>query len=125
MLHPSSGKRPSSLLLDSFKEFKTQNFHPFESPENSYRLTSATDCHLMSVENVSQARQLWIKGREITVACFSATDTRTRKRWHARHFRCLGICFMQLQAIGTVLAHGKETTVEKSEYERRWSGVGV
>ncbi|KAF8881364.1 phosphatidylserine decarboxylase-domain-containing protein [Infundibulicybe gibba] len=61
--------------LDSFKTFN-QFFYrklkasarPVERPDDPYRLVSAADCRLMAFETVTHATQLWIKGREFTVA---------------------------------------------------------
>jgi phosphatidylserine decarboxylase len=41
---------------------------PVENHEDPYRLVSGADCRLMAFETVHEATQLWIKGREFTVA---------------------------------------------------------
>ncbi|PPQ86997.1 hypothetical protein CVT25_009531 [Psilocybe cyanescens] len=61
--------------LDSFKTFN-QFFYrklkpsarPMECPTDPYRLISAADRRLMTFATVSEATQLWIKGREFSVA---------------------------------------------------------
>ncbi|WWD21646.1 phosphatidylserine decarboxylase [Kwoniella shandongensis] len=60
--------------LDSFKTFN-QFFYrklkpdarPVEEPDNPGRLVSCADSRMMAFETVSEATQIWIKGREFTV----------------------------------------------------------
>ncbi|KAH6889598.1 phosphatidylserine decarboxylase-domain-containing protein [Coprinopsis sp. MPI-PUGE-AT-0042] len=61
--------------LDSFKTFNEffyrklkKSARPVEEPENPYRLVSAADCRFMAFESVSSATQIWIKGRDFSVA---------------------------------------------------------
>jgi phosphatidylserine decarboxylase len=61
--------------LDSFKTFNEffyrklkASARPVESPDDPYRLVSSADCRLMTFASVTEATQLWIKGREFTVA---------------------------------------------------------
>jgi len=39
-----------------------------ELPDDPYRLVSGADCRLIAFKTVNEATQLWIKGREFTVA---------------------------------------------------------
>lgn len=39
-----------------------------ENPDDPTRLVSAADCRMLTFATVSEATQLWIKGREFTVA---------------------------------------------------------
>ncbi|KIM40811.1 hypothetical protein M413DRAFT_446183 [Hebeloma cylindrosporum] len=61
--------------LDSFKTFNEffyrklkSSARPVENLDDPYRLVSAADCRLMTFASVNEATQLWIKGREFTVA---------------------------------------------------------
>ncbi|KAL7419358.1 phosphatidylserine decarboxylase [Cryptotrichosporon argae] len=60
--------------LDSFKTFNEFFYRklkpgarPIEEPDNPGRLVSAADCRMMAFESVTEATQIWIKGREFTV----------------------------------------------------------
>ncbi|KAL1405276.1 phosphatidylserine decarboxylase [Vanrija albida] len=61
--------------LDSFKTFNEFFYRrlkpgarPVEDPGNERRLVSAADCRLMVFDTVSDAKQIWIKGRDFTVS---------------------------------------------------------
>jgi phosphatidylserine decarboxylase len=41
---------------------------PVERPDDPNRLVSGADCRLMAFETISEATNLWIKGREFTIA---------------------------------------------------------
>lgn len=61
--------------LDSFKTFNEffyrrlkPDARPVDDPGNDRRLVSAADCRLMVFDTVSDAKQIWIKGRDFTVS---------------------------------------------------------
>ncbi|TXT04887.1 hypothetical protein VHUM_03970 [Vanrija humicola] len=61
--------------LDSFKTFNEffyrrlkPDARPVEDPGNDRRLVSAADCRMMVFDTVSDAKQIWIKGRDFTVS---------------------------------------------------------
>ncbi|KAL0066522.1 phosphatidylserine decarboxylase [Marasmius tenuissimus] len=61
--------------LDSFKNFNEffyrklkPSARPAESPDDPYRLVSAADCRMMVFETVTQATEIWIKGRQFSVS---------------------------------------------------------
>ncbi|WRT64623.1 phosphatidylserine decarboxylase [Kwoniella shivajii] len=61
--------------LDSFRNFNEffyrklrPDARPVEEPGNEGRLVSCADCRMMAFETVNEATQIWIKGREFTVA---------------------------------------------------------
>ncbi|GMK58812.1 hypothetical protein CspeluHIS016_0602540 [Cutaneotrichosporon spelunceum] len=61
--------------LDSFKTFNEffyrklrPDARPIDEPENPSRLVSMADCRMMAFNTVSQATQIWIKGRDFTVS---------------------------------------------------------
>ncbi|KAK2463760.1 hypothetical protein APHAL10511_004253 [Amanita phalloides] len=61
--------------IESFKSFN-QFFYrklkpgarPMEQPDDPYRLVSVADCRLMTFDTVNEATNIWIKGREFSVA---------------------------------------------------------
>ena len=61
--------------LDSFKTFNEFFYRklkpearPLDEPDNPYRFVSAADCRMMAFETVSEATQIWIKGRDFSVS---------------------------------------------------------
>ncbi|ODO08587.1 phosphatidylserine decarboxylase [Cryptococcus wingfieldii CBS 7118] len=61
--------------LDSFKTFNEffyrklkADARPVEEPDNPHRLVSCADSRMMAFETVNEATQIWIKGREFSVA---------------------------------------------------------
>lgn len=61
--------------LDSFKTFNEffyrklkEDARPVEDPGNPDRLVSMADCRMMAFNTVSEAQQIWIKGRDFTIA---------------------------------------------------------
>lgn len=61
--------------LDSFKTFNEFFYRklkpearPVDEPDNPYRLVSAADCRMMAFATINEATQIWIKGRDFTVA---------------------------------------------------------
>lgn len=61
--------------LSSFKTFNEFFYRklkpearPLDEPDNPYRLVSAADCRMMAFDTVSDATQIWIKGRDFSVA---------------------------------------------------------
>ncbi|WVQ75864.1 phosphatidylserine decarboxylase [Cryptococcus sp. DSM 104548] len=61
--------------LDSFKTFNEffyrklkADARPVEEPDNPHRLVSCADSRMMAFETISEATQIWIKGREFSVA---------------------------------------------------------
>jgi phosphatidylserine decarboxylase len=59
----------SSFIVFSFNNRKLKaSARPVEDSNDPYRLVSAADCRLMTFSSVHEATQLWIKGREFTVA---------------------------------------------------------
>ena len=69
---------PVDEILDPLDSFKTFNeffyrklkpeARPVENPGDEGRLVSCADCRMMAFETVNEATQIWIKGREFTVA---------------------------------------------------------
>ena len=69
---------PVEEILDPLDSFKTFNeffyrklkpeARPVEEPGNDGRLVSCADCRMMAFETVNEATQIWIKGREFSVA---------------------------------------------------------
>ncbi|PCH39320.1 hypothetical protein WOLCODRAFT_110643 [Wolfiporia cocos MD-104 SS10] len=82
--------------LESFKTFN-QFFYrklkpsarPTESPDDKYRLVSCADCRLMVFETVNEATQLWIKGREFTVARLLGERYRSEAERYAGGALCI------------------------------------
>ncbi|KAF8591150.1 hypothetical protein K439DRAFT_1327876 [Ramaria rubella] len=61
--------------ISSFKTFNQffyrklkESARPVDSPDDPTVLVSAADCRMMTFESVNEATQLWIKGREFTIA---------------------------------------------------------
>lgn len=61
--------------LDSFKTFNEffyrklkEEARPVEDPDNPNRVVSMADCRMMAFNTVSEAQQIWIKGRDFTIA---------------------------------------------------------
>lgn len=61
--------------LDSFKTFNEffyrklkEDARPVEDPNNPYRVVSMADCRMMAFNTVAEAQQIWIKGRDFTIA---------------------------------------------------------
>lgn len=61
--------------LDSFKTFNEFFYRklkptarPNEEPDNPFRLVSGADCRMMAFETVDEATQIWIKGRDFSIA---------------------------------------------------------
>ncbi|KAL0573319.1 phosphatidylserine decarboxylase [Marasmius crinis-equi] len=61
--------------LDSFKNFNEffyrklkASARPVDTPDDPYRLVSSADCRMMTFETVTEATQIWIKGRQFSVS---------------------------------------------------------
>lgn len=61
--------------IDSFKTFNAffyrklrPDARPIEEPNNPGRIISMADCRMMAFNTVTQATQIWIKGRDFTVS---------------------------------------------------------
>ncbi|CED83095.1 Phosphatidylserine decarboxylase [Phaffia rhodozyma] len=53
--------------LDSFKTFNEPEVRPVSDPTDPNTLVSCADCRLMAFDTVSDAKKIWIKGREFTI----------------------------------------------------------